>query len=1008
MGRRLLLVAFLIPVLIFLGLVSGIIFIPLDAYIEHTVSQATSFPVSIGRVHLSLRGGVIINEVSVGSKNAPWLTISEIRVRPHWMDLLNKKFSIARVTVLEPTITWDEFRPPPPSTTNPGGKGLAGLGFIKRLDMFGGQLILPKTPGIGPIDLQCSFQNQRVRLNSLSAKMDNGALTGNGQIALDTGIFEFQADVRDLSLDRLVRGVFSLPADREIHYTGHGSGRGTFAQWGFQTNGYLVHGIGSNKLKILISLNGAFDGPKGNIETHLEGPSLEATTKVAIDKKRQWVEGQFHMALTSLAGMGPLWAAVEGARGSVTLKGNVKGPWKSPDFSAQAEGNQLGYGPITVDHLTAKVDRKGAKSNPLAFEVNVSSLLWSPAQGAPQSLPSAQLTWAGQMDQGILGAHIQLEDISFQGRGPARRDKNGFHWQWEKFVAIPAEGPPWRAASGALLNVKLPNTFEITNLKFVEEEASLTVRRFHWEKGALDIDISANHFPLQFSPFQGIVSAQIQLKGALENPQGNFDIRLSSAAMADLPPVQIMTNGTVENTLITLNEFQIAVSSFPLVQGHGVIPWGWIRKENPDQSMDVTVQAGPLDPAGLFQDIPLVQIQPGGSIKFEGRLQGRKTTLKARGHLSARVPGIKIPSWGIDARDAQVNLDATNDHYLIRDTSVLVGKGSLRLSGEGDWPTLRLDIQGDQLAIKMRRALGLKTDFKLALGGTWTEPVLTGTIGLKEATYEAKNKKTKAASDQEKPSPFLAFWDRLRMDIQTEWENNVWYRDGLTKIETQANLHVTKIREQRTLQLNGPMTLLRGSYDAYGRDFTLKSGEITFTSAEEIDPLLNIRAEHKMPQALIQLDISGTARKPILRFRSTPPMTEPDILALLALGKVPGQASSSADSGNSSGAKDLAADVVSDYLTRGVRSSGMNILDLDVIRVSPAEKGNEWTVGRYWGSKLFLSYSYNPEVSASQILKAEYTFWPRWTLVGQTGSNSDDYLDVIFRWPIRDRKKKKK
>lgn len=137
-------------------------------------------------------------------------------------------------------------------------------------------------------------------------------------------------------------------------------------------------------------------------------------------------------------------------------------------------------------------------------------------------------------------------------------------------------------------------------------------------------------------------------------------------------------------------------------------------------------------------------------------------------------------------------------------------------------------------------------------------------------------------------------------------------------------------------------------------------------------------------------------------------MPEPDILALLAIGKVPGQSSPGTTETAPSAALDLAADVVSDYLTRGVRSSGMNVLDLDVIRVAPAEKGKEWTVGRYWGSKLFLSYSYNPEDSASQILKAEYTFLPRWTLVGQTGSTSDDYLDIIFRLPIRDRKKTKK
>jgi hypothetical protein len=63
----------------------------------------------------------------------------------------------------------------------------------------------------------------------------------------------------------------------------------------------------------------------------------------------------------------------------------------------------------------------------------------------------------------------------------------------------------------------------------------------------------------------------------------------------------------------------------------------------------------------------------------------------------------------------------------------------------------------------------------------------------------------------------------------------------------------------------------------------------------------------------------------------------------------------------------------------------MNVLDLDVVRVSPSEKGNEWTVGRYWGSKLFLSYSYTPEDAANQVLKAEYSLNPALDLRGPNG-----------------------
>jgi autotransporter translocation and assembly factor TamB len=241
--------------------------------------------------------------------------------------------------------------------------------------------------------------------------------------------------------------------------------------------------------------------------------------------------------------------------------------------------------------------------------------------------------------------------------------------------------------------------------------------------------------------------------------------------------------------------------------------------------------------------------------------------------------------------------------------------------------------------------------------------------------------------------------------VNANWDNNVWYRDGLTKIKTQTNLELLKDHGTRDLRINGQVTLLRGSYDAYGRDFIIKSGDLNFTGEAEIDPHLNIQATHKMKDAVVDLDVTGTASKPELHFRSNPPMAEQDILAMLALGTVPGKSASQTGATDTTAqATELAADVVSDYLTRELRTTGMNVLDLDVIRVTPTDKGKEWTVGRYWGSKLFLSYSYNPENSASQVLKAEYAVTPKWFLVGQSGSQTDNYLDVNFRLPVGNRR----
>jgi autotransporter translocation and assembly factor TamB len=100
----------------------------------------------------------------------------------------------------------------------------------------------------------------------------------------------------------------------------------------------------------------------------------------------------------------------------------------------------------------------------------------------------------------------------------------------------------------------------------------------------------------------------------------------------------------------------------------------------------------------------------------------------------------------------------------------------------------------------------------------------------------------------------------------------------------------------------------------------------------------------------------------------------------------------------------VAADVASTYLTRTLRESGLN-LGLDVVRVTPTPTGTIWTVGRYVGPDLFVSYGQNPKDSATSVVNAEYFLTRRWSISTQASSANDNYVDFLFRYPLERRKK---
>jgi hypothetical protein len=57
------------------------------------------------------------------------------------------------------------------------------------------------------------------------------------------------------------------------------------------------------------------------------------------------------------------------------------------------------------------------------------------------------------------------------------------------------------------------------------------------------------------------------------------------------------------------------------------------------------------------------------------------------------------------------------------------------------------------------------------------------------------------------------------------------------------------------------------------------------------------------------------------------------------------------------------------------------------------------------GPRFFFSYSANTKDAANKVLNGEYMLSPKWSIVGQTGSGTDDSIDLQFRIPWNRKKK---
>jgi translocation and assembly module TamB len=195
--------------------------------------------------------------------------------------------------------------------------------------------------------------------------------------------------------------------------------------------------------------------------------------------------------------------------------------------------------------------------------------------------------------------------------------------------------------------------------------------------------------------------------------------------------------------------------------------------------------------------------------------------------------------------------------------------------------------------------------------------------------------------------------------------------------------------------LEGTINTDRGDYQFMGRRFRLTRGAVTFGGEPELNPFIQVVAEHevRLPNREgfeIRVVLGGTLEELDLAVESSaqPPIPQSDLLSYLAFGREAGsllQLQGSALSGAGEGTGGLVGNVAGlaaqqlatvalDELIRDLERDAARELRLDVIRITPADlppeiftgsyidvlRGTEIEVGRYVTPRVFVAGQVRP------------------------------------------------
>ena len=190
------------------------------------------------------------------------------------------------------------------------------------------------------------------------------------------------------------------------------------------------------------------------------------------------------------------------------------------------------------------------------------------------------------------------------------------------------------------------------------------------------------------------------------------------------------------------------------------------------------------------------------------------------------------------------------------------------------------------------------------------------------------------------------------------------------------------------LHVNGIIAAQDAMYYAYGQRLEVERGILNFQGLLD-DPGLNILALRKGLDVEAGVQVTGTARRPLVRLVSTPNVPDAEKLSWIILGHVP-----ESDGVDSSILLAAAGSIL------GGQSGGQLGQKLGVDEISLSQKSGEGsqqiqkvTVGKQLSPRARISYEQSLN-EVGGITKFTYTLTPRITVVTRTGT--EDALDLFY------------
>jgi translocation and assembly module TamB len=401
---------------------------------------------------------------------------------------------------------------------------------------------------------------------------------------------------------------------------------------------------------------------------------------------------------------------------------------------------------------------------------------------------------------------------------------------------------------------------------------------------------------------------------------------------------------------------------------HGTVP---VRSS---QTLNVTAN-GTIDLSLIQSFNP--SVKSSGQIKVQVAAGGSVSVPTMQGDIQVQKAMVSSETFPLGLEGINGRIRVTGNRLDIEQLQGMAGGGNLSILGfltYGKETNFNLSAQAKSVRLRYPEGLRTLLDGSLNLTGSPDSSSLTGRVLIDRLSFTQQFDMATLISTFSSEIPSTApplFEQNMKLNVALASSSQLNVTSSKLSIGGSANLTVQGTLVEPVIL--GRVVLTQGEVFFLGKRYEIQSGTIAFANPVRTDPVLNIYAKTTVQQYNITLNFIGPLDRLRTNYTSDPPLSESDIIHLVAFGTTAEEAATTSTP-TSLAAESILAQGVSSQLSGKLESlTGISQISLDpLVTNSAADPGSQIAIQERVSGTLLVTFSTDVASTQYQTIEVQY------------------------------------